>query len=1299
MGFDIECIIDLQSYPGEYFCPVCRTLVYPNEALQAQCTHVYCKPCLAHIANGTRACPYDGYLVTESDSKQLMESDKPLAEKIGKVKVHCLFFRSGCTWEGILSDSASHGSVCSFGNSPVICNRCGVQIVHRQVHEHAQVCPGVYDGQLPAAGVSGLTRSGTTSSTVPAAVNQTVAQTGAPVSQAQNPQNAAAAPLPVQNPNAQNSHSHNPPAAPVALAAPEQWYQQHYPQYYQQYVGYDPYQQHQQYYSLQQQPFQQYQQHQVQVQGQQQSHVYSQAVVQPQAQAQQHPQPQPLQQPHHVHQAPPQPPQMQAQGQAQTQSHSQPQMLPQNQPPQGQAQSLAPNYQVNPQQPLHPAMRPQTQISQQALPPPPPSQSTQPSQHPQATGVQPPAQHQQVPQYQQPQGPVHHSQASQAHMQPQMHPQTQAYTQSSNQLNVQTQPQSQTYQSQSQPPNNLPQAQHPPATPVSGHQSYPQAQHPQANQLGALQQHLVHPHQASVPHHPVQVHGQVPQQPALMRPSQSHGSVSQQPSTLLPPQSMVPGAPLATSHQFLPYGQQPTYPAQPLPPMQPVQQQPSNYAQQQQSHAAFQGHMHQQGHLPPLQTMQSQMQMNYGPPQPQQSQNYVGTTPMMPNQGTLSQSHPLSSGGFGPLALSGPAQGASTQTSVNQNHAKPTILEQNATAQDIRSPSKRPSEKNFEGESLIENVRAGHNETALKDANNAANDGLVKSVINQEKGDIMGTLEQSFGGKSSEAGFGEDEFHKEETHSLTESVPLKQGNLDNHMNLSKTAVAGQSSANYDRQSLSAVPPSSTEGHMLPPKSHGSHSDRSPAQVDGKPASAVGPQGPVAVPHHGQSHKLTDGKSQYGPYSARVDSKIAIAPQYVEGYYGPQHVARPNEITMPRDRMLGSGEGGPLVKPHADEPSFLRTNGGPAPDSSMFGPRDENMKPLSKEQLNFFPREPTRPLEQGSRSLDKPFHGPMYDAGSKMDPGDLGSRSGFLPHRPSGGHNHQDVLRSGPEFGQHHIKSFAYQNPGGDYLSSSPRRFGGPSSFTHGSSSLDDYNSREPHRFGEGPMSSNLPSDPVGNSFRDGRFPPLPGGHPRRGEIDGPMNPRFGEHMPPAQIHNQTGSDDTFWADGPGHLTRGKPSGPGYLPGHFNMGETAGPGTFSGHGYAGEVAGNFPRPPFSEHVGGDRPGFPPFGDPAMRNNYPHGFPNARNFSGGMDSIDQSRHRKPPSTGWCRICELDCEAVEGLEIHSQTREHQNMAMDMVKRFKFKGRKKHRPAGRMSHEGGRSRKMGSGGRGKRH
>jgi hypothetical protein len=71
MGFDNEFILNIQTLAGEYFCPVCRLLVYPNEALQSQCTHLYCKPCLTYVVSTTRACPYDGYLITEADSKVL----------------------------------------------------------------------------------------------------------------------------------------------------------------------------------------------------------------------------------------------------------------------------------------------------------------------------------------------------------------------------------------------------------------------------------------------------------------------------------------------------------------------------------------------------------------------------------------------------------------------------------------------------------------------------------------------------------------------------------------------------------------------------------------------------------------------------------------------------------------------------------------------------------------------------------------------------------------------------------------------------------------------------------------------------------------------------------------------------------------------------------------------------------------------------------------------------------------------------------------------------------------------------
>uniref|UniRef100_M4CR94 Uncharacterized protein n=1 Tax=Brassica campestris TaxID=3711 RepID=M4CR94_BRACM len=126
MGFDIQRIAKIESVPGEHFCPVCQLLINPNEALQSITT---------------MACPYDGYLVTETDAMPLVESNKVLADTIGKTVVYCLYQNSGCTWLGSLSASSLHDLRCAFGNSLVMCTRCGVKTSHLQWQEHVEVCP------------------------------------------------------------------------------------------------------------------------------------------------------------------------------------------------------------------------------------------------------------------------------------------------------------------------------------------------------------------------------------------------------------------------------------------------------------------------------------------------------------------------------------------------------------------------------------------------------------------------------------------------------------------------------------------------------------------------------------------------------------------------------------------------------------------------------------------------------------------------------------------------------------------------------------------------------------------------------------------------------------------------------------------------------------------------------------------------------------------------------------------------------------------------------------------------------
>ncbi|CAN6471472.1 unnamed protein product [Victoria cruziana] len=661
MGFDNECIPNIQSLPGEYFCPVCRQLVYPNEAIQTQCTHLYCKPCLTYIVSTTRACPYDGYLVTEADSKPLIESNKTIAEAIGRIPVYCLYHRSGCTWQGSFSECTTHCTSCPYGSSPVVCNRCGTQIVHRQVQEHAQNCPGTQP--LQQEGSQALATS-----TATVELNQAAApsatQAGGTTSQV----------VAVQTVPDQSQVSTNVQSQPTSVVpTPEQWYQQ-YQQYYQQYPQYQQYQQHFMQYDQYQQHVQQYQpQLQIQPQGQSNAQSY----LQPQAQSHSHGQPQAVphvQQTHvqanaqpqvHTHGQPPAQPAVHQQSQAnqpqpqpQTQQQTQPQAQPQTQSQlqsasqqpqtqvQGQAQAL-----VQPQ--TLPQSQPQTHVQSQQLhqaqpqpqPQPQPSQQTQPQ-------TQPHLLPQQV--LPQPHPPAHsHPYQQHPYPQPQVqshqhaYPQPQPYGQVQQQLPP-SQPQHQQFPHQqghlhAYPQSNLhPQHQPQMQQTLSAHQSYPQAMQTPVPQPQHQQQAVpMHPHQQnssvqhstqlpaqqqpvnqSLPHQmPVPVSNQFPSQQmrAQNPPLQPHGSMQhQQHPPTVPMQAHHPHAPPQQQPHMAPHQS-----AQPVPQghgfsgVQPAPQQQTPVAQ-----------FHQQPQIHP-QTPQ------YPGLPPKVVNNYQQQAPLFPAQQSL----------------------------------------------------------------------------------------------------------------------------------------------------------------------------------------------------------------------------------------------------------------------------------------------------------------------------------------------------------------------------------------------------------------------------------------------------------------------------------------------------------------------------------------------------------------------------------------------------------------------------------------------------------------------------------------
>ncbi|XP_061353123.1 uncharacterized protein LOC133297901 [Gastrolobium bilobum] len=1309
MGFDNECIVNIQSLAGEYFCPVCRLLVFPNEALQSQCTHLYCKPCLTYVVSTTRACPYDGYLVTEADSKPLTESNKTLAETIGKIAVHCLYHRSGCTWQGTLSECTSHCSGCAFGSSPVVCNRCGIQIVHRQVQEHAQTCPGV-QGQVQQAAITqdpSATNAATIASTDQ---NQAAAPVGAMASQALTSQTAATATAPGQvsnqlsNPSSQNQALVQTVVQPTA----EQWYQQQqYQQYYQQYPGQDPYQQqYQHYYPYQQSVVPQYQQ------------AYGQPQPQPQAQPQPQPQPQAQTQHQSQHQLQPQPP---AQGLSQPLSH-----IPAPATPQAQMQ-----VHQQPQQ-LQPAVQPHGQMSLppghgQALPQSQPQTYPYPQVQPQSVQPQP-QQHMQMPPYQQPHPQTQHSQPQiQQSVQKYPVPQTQVYPQLQPNAPVQHLSQPQMHPHQPLTPNVQPQVQNASSHAVTGHNSYPQPLPHQNMQPGAPQ-HTMHMHPQSGPQHqaqhPIQGQNQFPQQTPMMRPTQSH--------------AMFPNQQQPVQGQSTPSLQQ-----------QPV------YTHNQQPGQINQRPILQPGQqiLPQQPFAQHQMPMaSYLRPQ--------GSAQSFPKHG-----YPQSQGN---TALANSAQQSLSQNAVgrplNPNHAG----HKQPFAQSANTIPVRPGQNGASYLPENQNLLVGTNNRLQSESRVPEPIERQGDVVEQQTDSASGKLGKIFKDLDTLSGSGNglksekvetdlkpieigNKQNSEDPHSVKTLGP-NANTLDNGDSVNKNLGKGEAaestwkplSGNKSGSTMPGIqndsnehsvvqgneiqdgPPLKIETNLSESEADKLRNDdtcipRPPSSVDNPIPAVQQPTinyGPAAVqqkssamlasqlPHpaanqplsarhsstlirnHGPAHALQSGQ----PLTENFQPTMFKQPQGSDIQFNtpgrnfqPQSLGPPGPHNQVHDPPFHAGAsnlsrfGGPQfgAPPPGDMHSGITANLPPhAPEG--FGLHDERFKSFQvPSQQNIDRREFEDDLKKFSR--------PPLDA----DPVSKFGNYSLGPHeagkRPVGFHD--DAFKKtgypglGPGYGRHHVDGMAPRSPVSEYAEMNPRRLGPLSGGLVSKSDIDDFGGRAAHRFGES----------VGIAFRDSRFPHLPR-HLHRDEFEGFRNFRMGEHPRSGDFIGQ----DEF----AGHFRRGEHLGSHNFPRHLQLGEPIGFGPHPGHMRAVELGGSRNFESFSK---GNRAGHPQLGEPGFRSSFSlPGFPNDGGFlTGDIRSLDNMRRRKAASMGWCRICKVDCETVEGLDLHSQTREHQKMAMDIVKTIKQNAKKqKLIPSEQSSVEdGNKTRNTGFEGRGNKY
>ncbi|XP_039136027.1 uncharacterized protein LOC120273468 [Dioscorea cayenensis subsp. rotundata] len=1401
MGFDNECILNIQNLPGEYFCPICRTLVYPDEALQSQCTHLYCKPCLAYVVGTTRACPYDGYLVTEADSKPLIESNKSIAEAIGKVPVYCLYHRSGCQWQGTLTECTAHCPECSYGNCPVICNRCGMHIIHRQVQEHAHSCPTLQS--QPQQLDSALTQVSTGQSEI---INEALSTASTSTAMAAPSSTSTAMPVASSTPSAQTvasmaitsaaAASDSTPAAAsdqatqtqaAAIAQPqvppaEQWYQQQqmqYQQYYQQYPGYDPYQQQYQHYGqYQQQVHQQYPQ------------TYLQVPVQPVVQGQQQPlhtmQPQPLSQPHSQLSMQNQQPALQIQPQGQA---AQPQVQAQP-PPQALTAQPQPQQQHYPQLPQHP-QQPQLHSHQLHVPAQQLLTPTQPQNHPppyaqMARQSQPQPQPQPHPHAQPPQFPTQPNPQLSKSLPPQSHlhsqmPQQQPPRQ---QPHMQQQPHSQPHlRPQSQP---IPQAQpqQPAAQAVTGHQSYPQPYPFQPAPSGVAQQRPMHmhPQHLQAPIQPVQhtghMHNQFPPQQNQMRPPPNSVPGQAQQIGMLPPQSSR-----GSAIPSLQPGQQFHHHAG----MQPQQFLPHNQAQSQ-LHPTQQ---YQQGPYLPQQAIRSQaptlQQSVPAPPVAHGVTSYQAQVPA-PGPGIISHGTPQPA-----------SQQISTQYPLESNLTESSEVKSGTMQHAQVTPSQGPLLP--QPSTLQSGASVDHNQASTAKESSRLIASELKGKSSPEKGAQVHKLEVEMEPKNSKgadlaqtktssdyvaisvdegkanADSRESSQPNSDGKDVQESAHVRSSQSDN-LDVQVAEHATDKVSHFTNDAKEVLELSAAQGDML---SNGagrvqslqdSRESLSSSQSKERAPIADVPQGiPPAGSFPGekydhQTYGISPNMSEQTMNSQRASAPDRMVPQHMQLHdppFAPSQMRPPvhnvienrssqgqgrqpygsylNEV--PKAGHLGSFSNyssstgalgqNPLPLPANGPPAGVFAAAGgmtsnlpPGLESQTGQPRHTNgdhskghaggterfgSRPFSEERFQSTVHDPYRratsqgDLEEDFKRFPKSTHSeseslPKFDGPISSSWSAEGSRplvnafppnssgSTLLPmrehHKPGGIHDEwgrrSDALGAIPGAGNHLVGGLApLRSPGREYTGFEMRKFGFSKQGT-------DHFGKEPLNFGERSHAFNMPSDSFNGSFLESRFPrpyaPGPTSFPG-GSSDGLQHMRMMDQLASRNLPGDSGNELDGPAMHPSHF-RHLRSNEAFGRSHLHFSDPGGFGGLHRDTRMGErsFAGHFP--PHARESTGYLPVHMRSGESGPTHGYSmHGFPNetgrfglVSNFD-EIDSFGHSSKRNLASIGWCRLCKIDCGSVEGLDIHSQTREHQKMAMDIVLNIKQENSKKKKKA----------------------
>lgn len=469
-------------------------------------------------------------------------------------------------------------------------------------------------------------------------------------------------------------------------------------------------------------------------------------------------------------------------------------------------------------------------------------------------------------------------------------------------------------------------------------------------------------------------------------------------------------------------------------------------------------------------------------------------------------------------------------------------------------------------------------------------------------------------------------------------------------------------------------PVRSQSHGVPPNTIGPSS----AQIDPLARSVLG--GPLPRAFDAASGVLSRG-SHFG-YEDRAGRSGPVNLMEGPGYYdgrqseshrplpgehapfGQQNVMQPNMMKM--NGLSGKGPAGAshdsAFSHGASEDRFRPSTGErfkPLPEDGLRAASGEKFRPMMDSGLNIPNR---REFEEDFKQFPRPSH---LDVDGSHRFNVYGPAS-----RPLDRVQHFGADGGSRPFDRASVGSFPPHPPGGRFSSSSGGLEFGPLEIAdrqRGPVFHDDLGGKHealPERFRPFPEFGlphidNIPSiRSPGIPDGSGHFHMEPGLF--RKEIDAfdvsHNHLRASEHVGHGLANNIRG---------------GEPYGTRNLPSHLRLNDSASHGPLRG----------------GDSIGLGGYGRIPIGDSGLSNSYP--VHDSVSLHGDMDSFEHLRKRKHGSMGWCRLCKIDCETVESLEVHSQTKDHQNMAMEIVLNIKKENAKKNKLASEEAEDTNKSRK----------